>query len=77
MKALMVLAISVVAACATARRAPELQSRALFNGRDLAGWHVDVPAADSNARVRSPFVVRNGMLVRLGEPRGHLISDSD
>ena len=76
MKALMVLAISVVAACATTRRAPELQSRALFNGRDLAGWHVDVPAADSNARVRSPFVVRNGMLVSLGEPRGHLISDS-
>ena len=52
------------------------QSRSLFNGKDLSGWHVDVPAADTNARLRSPFVVRNGLLVSLGEPRGHLISDS-
>jgi N-acetylglutamate synthase-like GNAT family acetyltransferase len=52
------------------------QSRSLFNGRDLSGWDVDVPAADSNVRLRSPFVVRSGMLVSLGEPRGHLISDS-
>jgi N-acetylglutamate synthase-like GNAT family acetyltransferase len=51
-------------------------SRSLFNGRDLSGWDVDVPAADSNVRLRSPFAVRNGMLVSLGEPRGHLISDS-
>ena len=50
--------------------------RSLFNGRDLLGWDVDVPAADSNVRLRSPFIVRNGMLVSLGEPRGHLISDS-
>jgi len=40
------------------------------------GWHADVPAADTNARLRSPFLVRNGMLVSLGEPRGHLITDS-
>jgi N-acetylglutamate synthase-like GNAT family acetyltransferase len=52
------------------------QSQRLFNGRDLTGWDVDVPAADSNVRLRSPFVVRNGMLVSLGEPRGHLLSDS-
>ncbi len=48
----------------------------LFNGSDLTGWHIDVPAADSNVRLRSPFEVRNAMLVSLGEPRGHLISDS-
>ena len=76
MKPLMVLARCVDAACVTTRRTPEAESRTLFNGRDLAGWHIDVPAADSNVRVRSPFVVRNGMLVSLGEPRGHLISDS-
>jgi hypothetical protein len=52
------------------------QPQALFNGKDLTSWHVDVPAADSNARLRNPFVVRNGVLVSLGEPRGHLISDS-
>jgi hypothetical protein len=58
-------------ACASQRR-----PHSLFNGRDLTGWHVDVPAADSNVRLRSPFVVRNGLLVSLGEPRGHLITDS-
>ncbi|MFL5623525.1 MAG: DUF1080 domain-containing protein [Gemmatimonadaceae bacterium] len=52
------------------------QQQSLFNGKDLSGWHVDVPAADSNVRIRSPFVVRNGMLVSLGEPRGHLLTDS-
>ncbi|MEO7966841.1 MAG: hypothetical protein ABIT38_23325, partial [Gemmatimonadaceae bacterium] len=29
--------------------------RSLFNGKDLTGWHVDVPAIDSNARLRNPF----------------------
>jgi hypothetical protein len=52
------------------------QPQSLFNGRDLTGWHVDVPAADSNVRLRNPFLVRNGRLVTLGEPRGHLITDS-
>jgi Domain of Unknown Function (DUF1080) len=47
----------------------------LFNGKDLSGWHVDVPAMDSSANVRNPFLVRNGMLVSLGEPRGHIITD--
>jgi Domain of Unknown Function (DUF1080) len=50
--------------------------RSLFNGKDLMGWHVDIPAADSNPRLPSAFVVRNGLLVSLGEPRGHLITDS-
>jgi hypothetical protein len=75
MKALQVLAICV-AACVSSHRAPKEQRHTLFNGKDLTGWHADVPAMDSSASVRSPFVVRNGMLVSLGEPRGHLISDS-
>ena len=48
----------------------------LFNGKNLAGWHVDVPALDSTPRGRNPFLVRNGMLVSLGEPQGHIITDS-
>ncbi len=56
--------------------AAQPQSHSLFNGKDLTGWHADVPAADSNARLRSPFLVRNGLLVSVGEPRGHLITDS-
>jgi len=50
--------------------------RSLFNGKNLSGWHVDVPTLDSNPRGRNPFIVRNGMLVSLGEPQGHLITDS-
>jgi hypothetical protein len=47
----------------------------LFNGKDLSGWHADVPAMDTDKTVKSPFIVRNGMLVSLGTPGGHLITD--
>ena len=52
------------------------QSRSLFNGKDLNGWHVDVPEMDNNPNVKSPFLVRNGMLVSMGTPGGHLITDA-
>jgi hypothetical protein len=48
----------------------------LFNGKDLSGWHVDVPKMDNDPDVKSPFIVRNGMLVSLGTPNGHLITDA-
>lgn len=48
----------------------------LFNGKDLSGWHADVPAMDNSDTVKSPFIIRNGMLVSLGTPGGHLITDS-
>ena len=77
MKSLLILAVSLATAIGpTSADAPLRPPRSLFNGRDLAGWHVDVPAPDSNVRVRNPFIVRNGMLVTLGEPRGHLITDA-
>ena len=47
----------------------------LFNGKDLEGWHMDVPAMDENPNLSPPFIVRNGYLVSLGEPRGHLITN--
>jgi hypothetical protein len=52
------------------------QTRSLFNGKDLSGWHVDVPEMDTNSKAINPFIVRNGMLVSLGTPHGHLITDS-
>jgi Domain of Unknown Function (DUF1080) len=52
------------------------QSYSLFNGHDLKGWHADVPEMDTNALARNPFIIRNGLLVSLGEPQGHLITDS-
>ncbi|THU39857.1 DUF1080 domain-containing protein [Niastella caeni] len=51
-------------------------SYSLFNGKDLSGWHVDVPAMDTNSSAKNPFIVRDGMLVSLGNPKGHLITDS-
>lgn len=51
------------------------QSESLFNGKDLTGWHTDVPAMDNDANVASPFLVRDGLLVSMGNPNGHLITD--
>lgn len=51
------------------------QSESLFNGKDLSGWHVDVPAMDNDKNLASPFLVRNGLLVSMGNPNGHLITD--
>jgi hypothetical protein len=47
----------------------------LFNGKDLTGWHADVPEADANPNVAPSFAVRDGVLVSLGSPGGHLITD--
>ena len=52
------------------------QGKNLFNGRDLKGWHADVPALQKDSSLINPFIVRNGMLVSLGTPGGHLITDS-
>ena len=51
------------------------EGKYLFNGNDLTGWHMDVPAMDSNPDTTVPFLVRDGMLVSLGIPGGHLITD--
>ncbi|KJF43753.1 3-keto-disaccharide hydrolase [Draconibacterium sediminis] len=48
----------------------------LFNGKDLSGWYADVPEADNNPEIDPSFVVRDSLLVSMGEPRGHLITDS-
>ena len=47
----------------------------LFNGRDLSGWTADVPEKDTNPSARDSFIVRNGLLVSLGTPQGHLLTD--
>lgn len=52
------------------------QSISLFNGKDLEDWHVDVPEMDTNPDAINPFIVRDGMLVSLGTPGGHLITDA-
>ena len=50
------------------------QSVQLFNGKDLAGWVADVPAADKDTNVAPSFIVRSNLLVSMGNPGGHLIT---
>ena len=52
------------------------QTISLFNSKDLNGWHIDVPEMDTNANTKSPFIIRNGLLVSMGKPNGHIITDS-
>ncbi len=51
------------------------QTTSLFNFRDFSGWHADVPALDNNPSGTNPFIIRNGLLVSLAKPQGHLITD--
>jgi len=48
----------------------------LFNGKDLTGWTADVPEHDKNPNVSPSFVVRDGLLVSMGKPPGHLVTDA-
>jgi hypothetical protein len=48
----------------------------LFNGRDLSGWKPDVPTKDTTPDAPDSFIVRDGMLVSLGRPRGHLLTEA-
>lgn len=49
----------------------------LFNGKDLSGWTVDVPEADDNPEAPPSFIVRDGMLVSMGKPLGHLVTAAE
>ena len=50
-------------------------AESLFNGKDLSGWTPDVPSADGKADAPPSFIVRDGLLVSKGDPKGHLVSD--
>jgi len=71
------LLLIVLASCNSTTKKETKSSKSLFNGTDLSGWHVDVPDMDrKDTVVRNPFIVRDSMLVSLGTPNGHLITDS-
>ncbi len=67
------LMAAVFSACASTNDGRT--SRFLFNGENLVGWHTDIPAADSNPDIAPTFVVRDGLLISLGNPGGHLLTD--
>jgi len=75
MKKLIIVCIVATVTLSCSSLSPQ-GSRSLFNGKDLTGWHVDVPKMDNDPNVQSPFIVRDGLLVSLGKPNGHLITDA-
>ncbi len=80
MKCAMILKMTVTVVLvlsAVVVRAEEAKSKSVFNGKNLQGWHADVPKLDKNTDLSSPFIVRDGMLVSLGTPGGHLITDAE
>jgi len=56
--------------------AAKSKTTSLFNGKALTGWHVEVPHHDKNPDAKPTFIVRDGMLVSLGSPGGHIITDA-
>jgi 3-keto-disaccharide hydrolase len=66
------LLLSVLCACASTPEEP--QSISLI-GQDLEGWHTDIPATDGRGDLPPSFVARDGKIISMGEPQGHLISD--
>lgn len=75
MNRLLALAVFILLLSSCSSRTTGSRSLSLFNHRDLSGWHADVPEKDKQPGVRDPFIVRNGLLVSLGTPGGHLITD--
>jgi Domain of Unknown Function (DUF1080) len=73
---ILLLVASMAGASAAASDAPITPDHKvpLFNGKDLSNWEPDVPARDKDPKAPASFVVRNGMLVSLGKPEGHLLT---
>tara|TARA_R110002167_G_scaffold26182_8_gene90282 strand:+ start:4804 stop:5493 length:690 start_codon:yes stop_codon:yes gene_type:complete len=65
-----IFAVAILIGCQ-----PKETTTRLFNGKDLQGWHIDIPEMDSIPGAINPFIVRNGTLVSLGNPQGHMITD--
>lgn len=63
--------LALVCACSNSQG-----GKSLFNVKNLEGWHVDVPEMDTIPGTLNPFIIRNGILVSLGTPQGHLITDA-
>ncbi|MDB2575803.1 DUF1080 domain-containing protein [bacterium] len=72
-----VLLVGALAGCAAVSGGaePDPTPRSLFDGESLDGWYVDIPKADDNPELEPTFVVRDGLLVSLGAPQGHLITE--
>lgn len=75
MRVLLFLLLAAMTVIACKSQSSQKNTVSLFNGRDLSGWHADVPKMDTDPELKSPFLVRDGNLVSMGTPGGHLITD--
>jgi hypothetical protein len=75
MKTIIIAFVIATGMLACKSQSNESASQDLFNGEDLSGWHIDVPKMDTDSSLKSPFIVRDGMLVSLGTPGGHIITN--
>lgn len=79
---LLTLAFIAIPLVALAQAAPPAEAivptkvGSLFNGKDLTGWTADVPDKDAKPDAPPSFIVRDGMLISRGTPRGHLLTDN-
>lgn len=71
-----IIVLSVLILLGFSCKSQQQKTISLFNGKDLSGWHADIPEMDTNASAKNPFIIRNAMLVSMGKPNGHLITDS-
>ena len=73
-------AFLVVSSSTSSAQAPAASSPTavvhLFDGKDLKGWTADVPARDTDKNAPPSFIVRKGLLVSMGKPEGHLVTDA-
>lgn len=76
MKPYIFIALILGLSCCKSSTTSKSAGQSLFNGKDLSGWHIDVPEMDKNPQATNPFIVRNGLLVSMGTPGGHLITDA-
>ncbi|HTF17589.1 MAG TPA: DUF1080 domain-containing protein [Chryseolinea sp.] len=80
-RGILVIAIACLAACTpkspgSSEMTDVGEGEKLFDGKSLGGWHADIPEMDADTTMRSPFIIRDSLLVSLGTPNGHLITDS-
>ncbi len=68
------VALPMLTGCAHTRVDEESSAISLFDGTSLEGWFADVPRADKDPDIGPSFIVREGKLVSMGVPKGHLIT---
>jgi hypothetical protein len=71
---LVLLAVAPAAGQSAVPAVAPNRTMALWNGKDLSNWEADVPKRDADPSLPDSFVIRDGLLVSMGKPEGHLVT---